>query len=214
MRRCATKFSEETCECPEGAKPPRASVIVYRPPSLGNRIEFVQVEFFGCTLVSCTGFFGCKHHHTKFTKTITKTRKPIRLGYRQIYVVPSPVPQHKKAQIRKPSVCSAKVGRFQRPTRQRNARKGGQGWRNGKKSSANIRKCMVGFSLASTLTSHLLFKLFLTPPILFLIWGAGPRLRRGVSYFLGPYTLRASQRLACRLKRAKPAWAFKVVRQE
>ena len=43
------------------------------------------------------------------------------------HIVPSPVPQHKKAQIRKPSVCSAEVGRFQRPTRQRNAQKGGQG---------------------------------------------------------------------------------------
>ena len=45
------------------------------PPTLENRIEFVQVGFFGRTLVSCTGFFGCKHHHTKFTKIITKTRK-------------------------------------------------------------------------------------------------------------------------------------------
>ena len=49
-------------------------------------------------------------------------------------VVPSPVPQHQKSQIRKPSVCSAEVGRFQRPTRQRNARKGGQGWRDGDSS--------------------------------------------------------------------------------
>ena len=31
-------------------------------------------------------------HHTKFTKTSTKTRKPIRLGYRRIYVVPPPSP--------------------------------------------------------------------------------------------------------------------------
>ncbi len=60
---------------PAGAKPPHTPAIVYRPPTLRNRIEFVQVGFFGCTLVSCTGFFGCKHHHTKFTKIITKTRK-------------------------------------------------------------------------------------------------------------------------------------------
>jgi len=45
-------------------------------------------------------------------------------------VFPSPVPQHKKAPTRKPSVCLAEVVRFQRPTRQRNARKGGQGRRN------------------------------------------------------------------------------------
>ena len=31
-------------------------------------------------------------HHTKFTKTSTKTRKPIRLGYRRISVVPPPSP--------------------------------------------------------------------------------------------------------------------------
>ena len=68
------------------------------PPTPGNRIKFVQVGFFGCTLVSHTGFFGCKHHHTKFTKIITKTRKLIRLGYRQIHVVPSPVPQHQNPQ--------------------------------------------------------------------------------------------------------------------
>ena len=44
-------------------------------------------------------FFRCKHHHTKFTKNSTKTRKPIRLGYRRIYVVPSPVPHTKLTKI-------------------------------------------------------------------------------------------------------------------
>ncbi|MEA5086952.1 MAG: hypothetical protein VB007_07015 [Methanocorpusculum sp.] len=68
-----------------------------------------------------------------------------KISWRLTHIVPSPVPQHKKAQIRKPSVCSAEVGRFQRPTRQRNAQKGGQGWRNGKKSSAHIRKCIVDY---------------------------------------------------------------------
>ena len=38
-----------------------------------------------------------------------------------------PPPPHEKSQTRKPSVCLAEVVRFQRPTRQRNSRKGVRG---------------------------------------------------------------------------------------
>ena len=44
------------------------------------------------------------------------------------FVLFAPNPPHtKNHKIRKPSTCSGEVVRFRRPTRQRNARKGGQG---------------------------------------------------------------------------------------
>ena len=65
-------------------------------------------------------------HHTKCTKTRRKHEKE-KDERASMHIVPSPVPQHQMALTRKPSVCLAEVVRFQRPTRQRNSRKGGQG---------------------------------------------------------------------------------------
>jgi hypothetical protein len=82
----------------EGAKPSSTSAVVLRPPFPANRIGFVLAGFFGCTLVSCMGFFRCRCHHTKFTKNSTKTRKrKNRLD--GTHIVPSPVPHTKFSKI-------------------------------------------------------------------------------------------------------------------
>jgi len=41
-------------------------------PFPANRLGFVQAGLFGCTSISCMGFFRCKHHHTENTETQIK----------------------------------------------------------------------------------------------------------------------------------------------
>ncbi|MPM00394.1 hypothetical protein SDC9_46618 [bioreactor metagenome] len=79
--------------------------------------------------VSCTGFLVWYHSSHEIHEKHTKTRKIKNQlgGYADSTLPRPPTPN---PLTRKPSVCSAEVGRFQRPTRQRNSRIGGQGRRN------------------------------------------------------------------------------------
>ncbi len=67
-----------------------------------------------------------------------------------------PCPPTRNPPFRKPSVCSAEVDRFQRPTRKLNSRKGGQGWKDlailwihvptgGTTISRSMRECLIEF---------------------------------------------------------------------
>ncbi|MPM05813.1 hypothetical protein SDC9_52108 [bioreactor metagenome] len=150
------------CE-PAGAKPSSTPAVVLHPPFRRTESDLFKRDSLDVTL-----------HHTKFTKNFTKTRKKKnQLGVDPYRTLPRPPHKskicsaevgrfqrptrpHKKAQTRKPSVCSAEVGRFQRPTRQRKSPKGGQGRRDGRSSF---------FKEESEL--------------FFLSRGAGGRLRRG-----------------------------------
>jgi len=71
-----------------------------------NRIGFAQAGFFGCTSVSCTGFFF-------------DGRIPARQSLAQLRLsTASPTRHHtENTETRKSKICSAKVGRVPRPTR-------------------------------------------------------------------------------------------------
>jgi len=116
-------------------------------------------------------------HHTKCTKTRRKHEKE-KDERASMHIVPSPVPQHQMALTRKPSVCLAEVVRFQRPTRQRNSRKGGQGRKNGgffcfQKRRAGISFLILGCGRATPARSPTRWKY-----LMFVFW-------RGDSLFVG-----------------------------
>jgi len=67
---------------------------------------------------------------------------------------PLPRSPHEIALTRKPSVCLAEVVRFQRPTRQRNSQKRGQGWMDGGVSTKYRREGKVGCGYMRNLTAN------------------------------------------------------------
>jgi len=117
--------------------------------------------------------FDDRIHHTKFTKNSTKTRKPIRLGYRRLYVVPPPSPTRN----------------FRKSTKFTKRGTGAEEW---KEIKCEHQEMYGWFFSCVHIYKPPTFQIIShTPNPFFLIWGAGPRLRRGaarggVSYFLGP----------------------------